>query len=143
MRRLWIALNVALIGFSVWTGYSEMERENLRQANPDASFCTIVFVTMILFSLDSVWYSISGAKQTTLRRPSWRRFSIDWWHGPLQCLFGSCCVTGAMAVGAAFRLSGASSTGFWMFIFFVAMFVGLLIGQLAVYAVYREHIAET
>jgi len=108
MRRLGIALNIALIGLSVSTGYSEMERENLRQANPDAIFCTIVFVTMILFSLGSVWYSISGAKQTTLRRPSWRRFSIDWWHDPLQCLFGSCCVTGAMAVGAAFRLTGAS-----------------------------------
>jgi hypothetical protein len=78
MRCLWSALNIAAIGLSVWTGYSEMEPEKLRQANPDAIFCTIVFVAMIAFSLGSVWYSISDAKQTTLRRLSWRRFSIDW-----------------------------------------------------------------
>ena len=79
---------IALIGLSVSTGYSEMERENLRQANPDAIFCTIVFVTMILFSLGSVWYSISDAKQTTLRRPFLASILDRLVHDPLQCLFG-------------------------------------------------------
>jgi hypothetical protein len=142
MQHIWGVLNLALIGVSVWTGYSEMEPDKLRHANPDVIFCAVL-AGMIAFSLGSVWYSVSGAKQTTLRRASWRRFSIDWWHDPLQGLFLSCCFTGAMAVGAAFRLRATTQTGFWMFMFFVCMFLGLLIGQLAVYKVYRERIVET
>ncbi len=129
MRHVWIGLNLVLIGVSVWTGYSEKEPQKLRQANPGAIFCFVVLVTTTVFSLGSVWYSVSSAKQIALRRPSLRRFSIDWWHDPLQCLFLSCCFTAAMAVGAAFRLRETTQTGFWMFIFFVCMFVGLLIGQ--------------
>jgi hypothetical protein len=142
MANRWSILTFVLIGVSLWTGYSEMEPENLRHANPDAIFCTVVLIGMIAFSLGSVSYSVSGAKQTTLRRPSWRRFSIDWWRDPLQLLFESSCFTAAMAVGAAFRLRGTTETGFWMFMFFLCMFLGLLIGQLTVYAVYRERIVQ-
>jgi hypothetical protein len=142
MPNAWRILTFVLIGLSLWTGYSEMKPENLRHANPDAIFCTIVLMGMIVFSLGSVSYSVSGAKQTTLHRPSWRRFSIDWWRDPLQLLFESSCFTGAMAVGAAFRLPGTTETGFWMFMFFLCMFLGLLIGQLTVYVVYRERIVQ-
>jgi len=140
MWRVWAALNAGLLGLAMWTGYAEMEPERLSNANPDIVFCAVALITAILLSLGSVWYSIYGAKQTTLRRPSWRRFSMDWWHDPLQCLFLTCCVMGAMAVGAAFRLPGTSQSGFWMFMFFLSIFAGLLIGQFAVYGVYRERI---
>lgn len=120
----WAILNLALVLLSLWTGYAEMAPENLAHSNPDIIFCTIVLVMMILFSFGAVWYSISGARQQTLRRPSWRRFSIDWWHDPLQCLFLSCSFAGAMALGAVFRLPGTSQTGFWMFMFFVWPFLG-------------------
>jgi hypothetical protein len=143
MSRLWPALNIVLVGLSVWTGYAEMAPERLSHANPDIVFCTIVLVGTIVFSVGAVSYSVRGAKQSTLRRPSWRRFAFDWWHDPLQCLFLACWFTAAMAVGAALRLRGTSSTGFWMFMFFACMFLGLLIGQFVAYAVYREHIAET
>jgi hypothetical protein len=143
MWRLWPTLNVMLVGLSVWTGYAEMEPQRLSHANPDIVFCTVVLLGMIFFPVATVWYSIRGAKQSTLRRPSWRRFSIDWWHDPLQCLFLTCWFTGGMAAGAALRLPRTSQTGFWMFMFFVCMFLGLLIGQFVAYAVYREYIAET
>ncbi len=143
MWRAWTTVNLGLIWLSVWTGYSEMEPERLSHANPDVIFCTVVFVTTILFSLGTVWYSLRRTKGALLRRPSWRRFSIDWWRDPLQCLFLTCSLMGAMALGAAFRLPGTSQTGFWMFMFFVCMFLGLLLGQFAVYVVYREHIQET
>ena len=48
-----------------------------------------------------------------------------------------------MALGAAFRVPGSSVTGFWMFMFFVCLFLGLFIGQLAVYSVHRERITKT
>jgi hypothetical protein len=65
--------------------------------------------------------------------------------GMTRCsgLFLSCCFAGAMALGAAFRVPGSSVTGFWMFMFFVCLFLGLLIGQLAVYSVHRERITKT
>jgi hypothetical protein len=143
MQPLWPILNVALLLLSCSTGYAEMAPDELAHSNPDLIFCTITLVTTIAFSFIAVWYSISGAHQQTLRAPSWRRFSIDWWHDPLQCLFLSCCFAGAMALGAAFRLPGTTRTGFWMFMFFVCLFLGLLIGQLLVYSVHRERITNT
>jgi hypothetical protein len=144
MKLFWgAALNVVAIGLSVGIGYAEMEPQLLSQANPDAVFCTVVLLGTIFFAPYTVWYSIRGAKQSTLRRPSWRRFAIDWWHDPLQCLFLTSCCAGAMMVGAALRLPGTSQTGFWMFMFFASMFLGFLIGQVVAYVVYREHIANT
>ncbi len=140
---IWGVLNIALLGLSVWTGYSEMAPDRLAHSNPDAIFCTITLLGMIGLSFGTVAYSISGGGQQALRRPSLRRFSIDWWHDPLQCLFVSCCFAGGMVLGATFRLSGTSSTGFWMFIFFLCLFLGLLVGQVGVYFVHRERIAKT
>jgi hypothetical protein len=140
---IWSLLNILLFGLSVWTGFSEMAPDKLAHSNPDAIFCSVTLIGAIAFSFGTVWYSISGARQEVLRRPSWRRFSIDWWHDPLQCLFLSCSFAGAMAVGAAFRLPGTSATGFWMFMFFVCLFLGLLIGQLAVHLVHRERITKS
>ncbi len=142
LQRLGPILNVVLVLLSLWTGYAEMAPARLVHTNPDAIFCTIVLLGMIGFSFGTVAYSISGAGQQTLRRPSLRRFSIDWWHDPLQCLFLSCGFAAGMALGAAFRLPGTSATGFWTFMFFLCMFLGLLIGQLGVYLVHRERIAN-
>jgi hypothetical protein len=139
----WSLLNVALLGLSAWTGYAEMAPEKLAHSNPDVIFCTVTLVGTIAFSFAAVSYSISRARQQTLRRATWRRFSINWWHDPLQCLFLSCCFAGAMALGAAFRLPGSSVTGFWMFMFFVCLFLGLLLGQLVAYAVHHERITKT
>jgi hypothetical protein len=139
----WSVLNVALLGLSVWTGYAEMAHGKLAHSNPDVIFCTVTLVGTIAISFAAVWYSISGARQQTLRRASWRRFSINWLRDPLQCLYLSCCFAGAMALGAALRLPGNSVTGFWMFMFFVCLFLGLLIGQLAVYSLHRESITTT
>ncbi len=143
---VWSLLNVALLGLSVWTGYSEMAPEKLAHSNPDVIFCTVTLVGTIAFSFAAVWYSISGARQQTLRRASWRRGVVFLSTGGMtrcSALFLSCCFAGAMALGAAFRVPGSSVTGFWMFMFFVCLFLGLLIGQLAVYSVHRERITKT
>ena len=139
----WSLLNFLLLGLAAWVGYSEMAPDRLTHSNPDIIFCGIVLLGMVAFSLGTVWYAVSGAHQATLRRPSWRRFSLDWWRDPLQCLFLCSCFAGAMAVGAAVRLPGTTGTGFWMFMFFVCLFTGLVLGQFAVYALHRERIAKT
>jgi hypothetical protein len=143
LERLGPILNVVFVLLSLWTGYAEMAPDRRVHMNPDAIFCTIVLLGTIGFSFGTVAYSISGAGQQTLRRPSLRRFTVDWWHDPLQCLFLSCGFAAAMALGAAFRLPGTSITGFWTFMFFLCLFLGLLIGQLGVYLVHRERITNT
>lgn len=140
MPRVWVTLNLLLIGLSVWTGYSEMAPARLARTNPDAVFCTLVLLVLALSSLGSVWYSLRYTNGARLPHPSFQRFSIDWWRDPLQCLFLSWLFVGSMAVGAAFRLPSDSPTAFWTFMFFGCMFLGLLIGQLSVYALYRRHI---
>jgi hypothetical protein len=120
-----------------------MAPARLARTNPDVVFCTLVLLVLALSSLGSVWYSLRCTNGALLPRPSFHRFSIDWWRDPLQCLFLSCLFVGGMAVGAAFRLPDTSPTGFWTFLLFVCMFLGLLIGQFAVYAVYRKHIQPT
>jgi hypothetical protein len=72
MKLFWAAFNVLLIGLSMLTGYYEMEPQQLSQANPDAVFCTVVLLSMTFFPIATVGYSIHGAKQSSLRRPSWR-----------------------------------------------------------------------
>jgi uncharacterized membrane protein YeaQ/YmgE (transglycosylase-associated protein family) len=139
---IWLVLNIVLLGLSVLAGYTEMAPDLLSRKNPDGIFCSIVLLGTIGGSFGMVAYSIFGAGQQTLRRPSIRRFSIDWWHDPLQCLFLSCAFAGGMAVGAALRLSGTSTTGFWEFMFFLCLFLGFLIGQLGVYFVHRERITK-
>jgi hypothetical protein len=130
LQRLGPILNVIFVLLSLSTGYAEMAPNRLVHTNPDAIFCTIVLLGTIGFSFGTVAYSISGAGQQTLRRPSLCRFSIDWWHDPLQCLFLSCGFAAGMALGAAFRLPGTSTTGFWTFMFFLCLFLVLLICQL-------------
>ena len=46
---VWSLLNVALLGLSVWTGYSEMAPEKLAHRNPDVIFCTVMLVGTIAF----------------------------------------------------------------------------------------------
>ena len=45
-----------------------------------------------------------------------------------------------MALGAALHLYGATTTGFWMFMVFVCMFIGLIV--LLAYAYHRARITK-
>jgi hypothetical protein len=142
MKRLWQVVNTLLMISSLYGGWAAMQPDVRRNTNPDGILCGIVFVIMLLFPLGAVSYSIFGAKQMTLRRPSWSRFSLDWWHDPLQCLFLSSCFAAGLAIGAAFHLKGTTQTGFWTFMTFCSIFGGLAIGQTFVYAAYRSRLAE-
>jgi len=140
MKHVATILNSVLVALSGWGGYRAMSPENLLHMNPDWIFCSVIFVTVPLFVLVIVQYSISRKKQTALRRPAWDRFSINWWHDPLQCLFLSTFLCASTVCGSALRLFGTSSTGVWTFISYLSTLWGLLIGQYLVYRLHRERI---
>ena len=141
MKNTWVVVNIIAVALAAWTGFAELAPERLVHTNPEAALCAAALIGMVLFSLLSVWLYLRRSGEPTLRRPSWQRLFLS--RDPLQHLFFICCFFGAMALGASFRLRGTSQIGFWMFMVFVSLFVGLLIGRGAVYVVYRDHIAET
>jgi len=142
VRHIWRTSNVALVVLGLWEGYASMSPQQLRQTNPDWILCLIVLVVMPLFSIGSVYYSVSRRKCETLRRPSWDRHAINWWYDPLQSLFVSTCIMSAMAVGSTFRLPGSGSIGFWTFALYCCLTVGLTVGQLIVYKIFHARIRD-
>lgn len=139
-QRRAVALNSVFVVSGVWAGYRSMMPENLWEADMHWIFCPLIFVFVPLFVLGAVHFSISGAKQTVLRRPAWDRFSLIWWRDPLQCLLLMTAGYGAMVAGSGLRLFGTSAAGVWTFLSDLSVFCGLLIGQYFVYRVYRARI---
>lgn len=140
MQRFAPFINVAIFLLSVWTGYGALDADTLRGTNPDKYLCIAVLVIMPLFAFGAV--SIFGASLSTLPWPSWRRVTFSWWRDPLQSLFISTYAVGGMGLGAALHLYGTTSTGFWMFMVFICMFIGLIVGQLLAYAYHRARITK-
>ena len=140
MTRAGPFINIGLLLLSVWTGYGSLAADALLGANPDKYLCITVLIMMPIFAIGAV--STFGAKHTALTLPSWRRFSVNWSRDPLQCLFLSTCFSGGMALGAALHLPGTTITGFWMFMTFLCVFIGLVVGQVIAYAVHRERLTK-
>ena len=119
-----------------------MATEKLRHTNPDAIACVSILVLMPLFALWSVYYSVRRQKGgNRLSRPSWDRNPLNWWGDPLQALFISTCIMAATAVGSALRRPTFESVGFWTLGVYVCFAIGLVVGQVLVYRVYRGQIA--
>ena len=142
MKYFWIVLNSALVALSVWGGYSSMTPERLRRTNPDEVLCLIVLLIVPVFALGIVGYSISRRKVDRLSRPRWNRNPFNWWGDPLQSLFISTCSMGAAAIGSAIERPTFGSVGFWTLGVYSCFVIGLLVGQILVYRIYRQRIAS-
>jgi len=140
MTRVAPFINLAGLLLSVATGYASLDPDALRGANPDKYLCITVLIMAPIFAIGAV--STFGAKHTALTLPSWRRFSLRWSRDPLQCLFLSTCFSGGMALGAALHLRSTTSTGFWLFMTFLCVFIGLIVGQVIAYAIHRERLTK-
>jgi hypothetical protein len=144
MRYIWYAVNIGSVTLAPWGGYASMAPERLRHTNPDAIACVSILVMMPLFALGSVYYSVRRWKGgNRLSRPSWDRNPLNWWGDPLQSLFISTCILATTAIGSALRRPTLGSVAFWTFGVYVCFAIGLLVGQVLVYRVYREQIATS
>jgi hypothetical protein len=140
MKYVWCVINIALVVLALREGYDSTAPERLLRMNPDAISCGIILVVTPLFALWCVYYSIRRWNHEKLRRPSFSRNPLNWWHDPLQSLFISTSVFGAGAIGGAARRPSVNSVGFWMVGVQICFAVGLLIGQLLAYRIYSEQI---
>jgi hypothetical protein len=140
MKYLWIALNSTLVAVSLWDGYESLTPDRLLHKNPDAIFCLAILLTLPVFSLGIVEYSIKRWKVDRLPRPTWSRNPFNWWGDPLQSLFITTCIMGAMSIGSATQRPVFGSVGFWMLAAYCCFTIGLSVGQILVYRIYRERI---
>ena len=99
----------------------------------------IILIIMPLFVIGAVYYPIR-CWVNRLPRPSWSRNSVNWWQDPLQSWLMSTCATAMMAMGAALRRPAKGSVGFWILGVYCSVAMGLALGQLVVYRIYRRHI---
>jgi hypothetical protein len=139
-KREWYFMNILMVLLSIRMGYVSTSPEAIRHANPDAIFCAIILLITPLFAILAVNYAIRRWNRERLRRASWDRNPLNWWHDPLQGLFISTCTTAGLAIGAALRRPSVPSTEFWMIGMYVSTAVGLSIGQILVHRIYRERI---
>ena len=142
MKHLWAVLNCTLVALALWGGYNSMNPEKLRHTNPGPVLCLLVLLVMPLFAVGSVGYAIRRWKRDALNRPSWTRNPFNWWGDPLQSLFISTCIMGAMAVGSSVQRPTFGSVGFWTLGVYACVAIGLLVGQVLVYRIYRQRIAS-
>jgi hypothetical protein len=140
MKKIWYVINIALVALALPSGYNSLSPEKLRNTNPDAILCCVILLGTPLFALLAVGFSIQGWKQNNLARPSFDRNPLNWWGDPLQSLFTSTCITVSTAIGSALRHPTIGSVGFWTLAVYVCFALGLLVGQVLVYRIYRTNI---
>jgi hypothetical protein len=142
MKYFWTMLNWILVALSFWGGYKSMTPERLRHTNPDALLCLIILIITPVFAFGIVEYSIRRWKVDQLAWPTWTRNPFNWWGDPLQSLFISTCLMGAMAIGSATQHPTFESVGFWTLGMYSCSAIGLLVGQILVYRIHRRRIAS-
>jgi len=139
VKTIWLVVNISLVVLSIRQGYVSLAPEQLRHVNPDAVFCSIILLTLPLFALGTVRYSVRRWNVEKLRRPSFDRNPLNWWFDPLQSLFITTCNMAAMEVGSLLRRA-TGSVAFWMVATYFCITLGLVVGQLLVYRVYRDRV---
>jgi tellurite resistance protein TehA-like permease len=140
MKNVWYLLNIAVVALGLRGGYLSVAPEQLRHMNPDSVLCGVLLAVATVFAVGCVSYSKRRWNHDKLRRPSFDRNPLNWWHDPLQSLFVSTCFMVSMTLGAALRRPAIGSTGFWTFGTYACLAVGLVIGQIIVYRIYRQNI---
>jgi hypothetical protein len=143
MRYFWIVLNSTLVALAFLDGYKSMAPDKLRHTNPDSVACLSILLMMPLFAILSVSYSIRRWKAAPLSRPSWSRNPLKWSRDPLQSLFISTCLMAATAIGGAVKHPALGSVGFWTLGVYCSFAIGLIVGQILVYRIFRQRIAPT
>jgi|SRR6266481_889805 len=140
MKNIWYVVNIALVALALPGGYNSLSPEKLRHTNPDAIACGSILLLIPVFAIWSVQYSIQRWNHRRLARPSLSRNPLNWWHDPLQSLFITTCMAVSTAIGSALRRPTIGSVGFWTLAVYACFALGLLVGQILVYRIYRENI---
>jgi hypothetical protein len=134
-KGIWKVVNSVLVLLSLGAGYTETDPRILSQSNPELAYCVTILIMTPIFVVGTVYQAKAGS----LIRPSWRRSPLRWSGDPLQAIFVSTWCALGLFVGSLFR-AYRQHFGFWMAASFGSIFIGLLLGQLIIFFIYRHQV---
>ena len=151
MKQFWRVLNISLVVFCAWSGYWGVAPERLHNRGfigsgvpmgpdyPPISFSSVVvFVMFGIYSF--VTFRRAYRKGSIFRLPSWDRNPFRELGDPLQALVIPLIALLACTVAATLRFLFGSSLGLGAILFLWAWDIGLLLGALFAYVIYRPRI---
>jgi len=151
MKHFWRAMNVSLIVFCAWSGYWAVAPERLndhgfiRSVVPvGPNYAPISFssaVVFVMFGISSfVAFRRACLKGSSFYLPSWDRNPFREVGDPLQALVISLIGLVSGTVAATLRFLFGSSLGLGAILFLCAWDIGLLLGAVIGYVIYRPRI---
>lgn len=139
MQLIWPALYAALVCLSALAGAGVFGTSS-SHTNVDWVFVALSFLLCLAFPLLAVLYARSRAAQPFSRASLFRGVRGGWWTDPLQCLRVSILLLAGLLFGALFTLQNANVQSIMIAWWQAAMLLGLLIGERAVYVLFRHNI---
>jgi hypothetical protein len=140
MQRIWPAVYAALVCLSALAGASVSGASSSR-TNVDWVFVAISFLLCLVFPSLVLLYARSRAALPFSRASLFRGLRGNWWSDPLQCLRVSVLLLAGLVFGALFSLKNADAQSIIVMWWQAAMLLGLVIGERAVYVLFRHNIA--
>ena len=151
MKYVWRTLNTALVIFCAWSGYWAVAPERVNDSGfirsvvpvgpgyPPISFsCLVIFIMFGIYSF--VTFRRACRTGSSFRLPSWDRNPFRELSDPLQALVIPLIALLAGTVAATLRFLFGSSLGLGAILFLWAWDIGLLLGALIAYVIYRPRI---
>jgi hypothetical protein len=151
MKHFWRGLNIALIVFCAWSGYWAVEPERANDHGfvrsvvpvgpgyPPITFsCVVIFLMFGIYSF--LTFRRAFLQGSTFRFPSLDRNPFRDIGDPLQALVIGLIALFAGTVAATLPFLFGSSLGLGAILFLWVWDIGLLLGALIAYVIYRPRI---
>jgi hypothetical protein len=141
---IWLVLNLYLLLTAPFNGFESIAPTSVAETNPDIVFCGVSFFGLLFLSPGLVAYAVSRHQDLKLIPPSLKRFPLNWWIDPLQCLYISALGTVLTALGAFFGYRHyGGDLGYWTMMWYLSTALGLSGGVVLVHIIYRKRIAPS
>jgi hypothetical protein len=139
MNRLWPLIYVGFGLLSLNGGYESLRPERTDKTNADWVFIIIILILFCLFPLGAV--SVGRAYGVeTFRRPTFHRHPFGWWSDTLQPLRVSVVFSVLFSIGQLVAFPHTDAKGTMLFYSYLAMAVGLFLGERLVYVIFKSRI---
>jgi hypothetical protein len=148
MKHFWRAVNIAFVGFCAWSGYWGVAAERaydhrsvvpVGPGYPAISFsCVVIFLMSGIYSF--ITFRNGCLHGSAFRLPSWDRNPFRTLSDPLQAIGIPLIALVAATVVATVRFLFGSTLGLGDIVFLCSWDIGMFVGALIAYAIYRPRI---
>ena len=148
MKHFWRAVNIGFVAFCAWSGYWGVAPERAYDHRsvvpvgpgyaPISFSCVVIFLMCGIYSF--VTFRNACLQGSTFRLPSLDRNPFRPLSDPLQALVIPLTALLAATVVATVRFLFGSSLGLGAIVFLCSWDIGILVGALIGYAIYRPRI---